>query len=107
MTSNSLTDLCIDRDDLVDQSLLATKSLTDLTLSESSVDTEFYSATEDKHFELELTRKVAELHTELLTLVISNIEAKMSAINSEILNAESELASTVTCLSALDTVSSD
>ena len=102
MASNSLTDLFHYQDELVDQTSKESKSLTDLTLNDSKTNSEIESAKEDEYFELELKRSIADLDKELLTLLISRIERKMSDINSEILELESELKSTTTCLAALD-----
>ena len=102
MASNSLTDLFSYQDELVNHAIKEAKSLTDLTLNETITTSEIYSVREDEYFDLELKRSIAELDKELLTLVISNIERKLCDINSEKLELESELESTVTCLAALD-----
>ena len=102
MASNSLTDLFSYQDEMVNQTLKESKSLTDLTLNESMTNSKFYTAREDEYYDLELKRNIAELNKELLTLFISNLERKLSDIHSERLELEYELQSTNTCLAALD-----
>ena len=105
MTSRSLTDLLADPDDQGDRSLWKeAKSLTDLTLNQSSTDVEIYSTNENELFDLVLENSLTELDTEMLEFVIAKLESRMKAINSERLELESQLESTNTCLTALENI---
>lgn len=102
--SRSLTNILVaEPDDQEDKSFWKeAKSLTDLTLNETSTDVEIYSTNEDEFFDLGLENSLTELDTEMLEFVIAKLESRMKVVKSERLELESQLESTNTCLSALE-----
>ena len=103
MTSRSLTDILTEPDDQEERSFWKeTKSLSDLTLNQSSTDVEIYSTNEDDFFELDLENNITELDAEMLEFVIAKLESRKRVINLERLELESQLESTNTCLTALE-----